>query len=181
MVYDLKASFQNAALQNQRANRQMFDVLALLTGRARRRDTGAWFGSIHGILNHILVGDINWLQRFRALDPDSSVLRAPCLNPPDLSWKHDLHSDFQGLEERRQMVDNSIREWFDAFPAERYDQVFAYEDSAGVRREAMAGQAFEFLFVHQLHHRGQISQILDTLGLPNNWGDNTTYLEGSAD
>jgi len=41
----------------------------------------------------------------------------------------------------------------------------------------LAGQAFEFLFLHQTHHRGQISQILDTLGLPNNLADNAAYLE----
>ena len=45
----------------------------------------------------------------------------------------------------------------------------------------MAGQAFEFLFLHQIHHRGQISQILDAFGLPNNWGDNAAYLEGPGD
>ena len=40
------------------------------------------------------------------------------------------------------------------------------------------GQAFEFLFVHQIHHRGQVSQVLDLLGLPNNFADNVAFLEG---
>jgi uncharacterized damage-inducible protein DinB len=47
----------------------------------------------------------------------------------------------------------------------------------GTPRSALAGQAFEFLFLHQIHHRGQISQILDTLGQPNNLADNAAYLE----
>ena len=42
----------------------------------------------------------------------------------------------------------------------------------------MAGKAFEFLFLHQTHHRGQISQILDRIGLPNNLADNAAFLEG---
>jgi uncharacterized damage-inducible protein DinB len=177
MVYDLKASFQNAAHHNQRANRQMFVVLAQLTGRARRRDSGAWFGSLHGILNHILVCDINWLRRYRALSPESPALQAPCLDPPNLSWDHDLHDDFKGFEASRVLVDDTIRAWFDDFSGAHYDRIFSYLDSVGNRREAMAGQAFEFLFLHQIHHRGQISQILDSLGLPNNWGDNAAYLE----
>jgi uncharacterized damage-inducible protein DinB len=45
----------------------------------------------------------------------------------------------------------------------------------------MAGAAFEFLFLHQTHHRGQISQILDAMGLPNNLADNVAYLEGPED
>jgi uncharacterized damage-inducible protein DinB len=41
----------------------------------------------------------------------------------------------------------------------------------------VAASAFEFLFVHQTHHRGQVSQILDRLGLPNNVADNAAFLE----
>ena len=36
-------------------------------------------------------------------------------------------------------------------------------------------------FLHPIHHRGQISQILDRFGLPNNWGDNAAYLEAPGD
>lgn len=178
MTYDLKSSFQHSARCNARANQEMFTVLAKLTGRARWRDVGSWFGSMHGILNHIIVCDINWLRRFRALDPEAAVLNDPCLNPPNLSWERNLHDDFKGLQESRFAVDEKICDWFDAFPAAQYDAVFSYSDSVGTLRKALAGQAFEFLFLHQIHHRGQISQILDTLGLPNNWGDNAAYLEG---
>ena len=65
--------------------------------------------------------------------------------------------------------------------AERYGACRPRPGIPGAKREAMAGQAFEFLFLHQIHHRGQISQILDALGLPNNWGDNAAYLEGPGD
>ena len=181
MAYDLKQSFQKSARYNAWANRQMFTTLANLTGRARRRDVGAWFGSIHGVLNHILICDINWLRRFRALAPDSTVLSHPCLDPPNLSWDHDLHDDLKGLQASRTAVDEQICAWFDEFPPARYGTVFQYRDSVGARRQALAGQAFEFLFLHQIHHRGQISQILDAFGLPNNWGDNAAYLEGPVD
>ncbi len=181
MAYDLKSSFQNAARYNERANQEMLTVLAQLTGRARRRETGAWFGSIHGILNHVIICDINWLRRFRVLDPASTVLNHPCLDPPNLSWAHDLHTNFKDLREDRIKVDRQIRAWFRACPAATYDTVFTYQDSAGTTREAQAGQAFEFLFLHQIHHRGQISQILDSLGLPNNWADNAAFLEGPGD
>lgn len=55
---------------------------------------------------------------------------------------------------------------------------FRYHDSTGNARHATAGAAFEFLFLHQTHHRGQISQILDSMGLSNNFADNVAYLEG---
>ena len=47
-------------------------------------------------------------------------------------------------------------------------------------RPAVAGEAFEFLFIHQTHHRGQISQILDEMGLSNNLADNAAYIENDG-
>ena len=174
--YSAQTVFQHQARYNQRANAEMFQHLSVLTGRARRRDTGSWFGSIHGILNHLIICDINWLRRFRPLAPDSPVLNNPVLNPTNLSWDHDLHDRFTGLWDHQTQVDLLIRDWFDTFPPARYHEVFEYQDSAGETLTATAGRAFEFLFSHQIHHRGQISQILDTLGLPNNLADNTAYL-----
>jgi uncharacterized damage-inducible protein DinB len=175
--YTPRCIFQNMARYNARANHEMVQHLSALTGRARRRDVGSWFQSIHGILNHVLICDINWLKRYRALSPESPVLNDPQLDPPNLSWDHDLHDDFTGLKTHRAVVDALIQAWFEAFPASRYSEVFAYQDSVGTARRGLAGQAFEFLFLHQTHHRGQISQILDTLGLPNNLADNAAYLE----
>lgn len=175
--YRPQQMFQNLAGYNRRANSELFQCLSALTGRARRRDAGSWFGSIHGILNHVIICDIHWLRRYRALAPHSPLLNDPRLDPPGLSWDHDLHDSFSDLREHRTQVDALVQAWFEEFPAKRYAETFSYQDSAGHMRKAMAGQAFEFLFLHQAHHRGQISQILDTLGLPNNLADNAAYLE----
>lgn len=178
MTYNMKQSFQNLARYNQRANQEMYETLSKLTSRARERDTGSWFGSIHSILNHLIICDLNWLKRFRTLSPDSPVLTDPQLDPPNLSWEHDLHDHFADLWADRAVVDQRIFDWFAEFPSSRYDEVFQYRDSAGNTRQAVAGEAFDFFFLHQTHHRGQISQILDSLGLPNNFADNVAFLEG---
>jgi uncharacterized damage-inducible protein DinB len=175
--YTAQSVFQNLARYNERANQELFASLSHLTGRVRRRDMGSWFESLHGILNHIIICDINWLRRYRTLEPDSPVLNDPALDPPNLSWDRDLHDDFGALGEHRRQVDALIRAWFDAFPPARYKESFQYRDSGDTLRSARAGQAFEFFFLHQTHHRGQISQILDTLGQPNNIADNAAYLE----
>ena len=131
MTYAPQQIFQNLARYNERANREMVQHLAALTGRARRRDVGSWFRSIHGILNHVLICDINWLKRYRALAPGSPVLNDPRLDPPNLSWDHDLHDDFKDLAEHRAGVDGLIRAWFEACPASDYSEVFQYHDSVG--------------------------------------------------
>jgi uncharacterized damage-inducible protein DinB len=179
MAYDIKQSFLNLARYNERVNQEMYKVLSVLTGRARNQEVGSWFGSIHGILNHIIICDFNWLRRYRALSPESPVLTDPRLDPPNLSWEHDLHDSFSGLREDRTIVDERICAWFEEFPTARYEEAFEYQDSVGNARHATAGAAFEFLFLHQTHHRGQISQILDNMGLAHSFADNAAYLEGS--
>ncbi len=176
--YHQKNVFLHFARYNERANREMYDLLSQLTDKARKRDCGAWFGSIHKILNHLLVGDLYWLNRFRPIYPESAVLNNPRLSPPNLSWEHDLHEDFDLQRKERIFVDEKIIAWFEELPENQYKDPFQYRDSVGELRNAIAGQAFEFIFLHQIHHRGQVSQILDTLGLPNNFADNGSYLEG---
>ena len=177
MASGIVQTFQNLARYNERANREMYTILSQLTDKARKRGVGSWFGSIHGILNHLIIGDINWLKRYRALSPESPVLCDPRLDPPNLSWDRDLHADFENLRKDRDFVDQCIRRWFSEYPPSRYGEVFSYRDSAGVLRRALAGKAFEFLFLHQIHHRGQISQILDSIGMPNNLADNAAFLD----
>jgi uncharacterized damage-inducible protein DinB len=178
MTYDIKQSVLNRARYNERVNREMYAILSVLTDRARKQEAGSWFRSIHGILNHLIICDLNWLKRYRALSPGSPVLTDPRLDPPNLSWEHDLHDNFAGLRADRTIVDERICAWFEEFPVSRYDEVFEYHDSTGNARHATAGAAFEFLFLHQTHHRGQVSQILDSMGLSNNFADNVAFLEG---
>jgi uncharacterized damage-inducible protein DinB len=178
MKYLSKDIYLQLALYNKRANAEMFDVLAKLTDKARRRDTGSWFGSIHRLVNHIIIADMHWLNRFKPVLPESTVLRDPLLSPDRLSWQHDLCEDFDDLQHQRRFVDDRIIAWFEECPEDRYGDSFQYLDSAGNLRSAVVGQAFEFLFIHQIHHRGQVSQVLDSLGLPNNFADNVAFLEG---
>ncbi len=179
-MYSSRDLYLHLAWYNGRANAELFDVLARLTDRARRRDTGSYFGSIHSLLNHIIVADLYWLNRFKPIYPESAVLADPLLSPAELSWKHDLREGFEDLRRDRTFVDERVIAWFEECPENRYGDRFEYTDSAGNVRSAVAGQGFEFLFLHQIHHRAQVTQVLDSLGLPNNIADNVAFLEGST-
>src|ERR1700682_2276313 len=46
------------------ANGRLYDAAARLTAEQYRADGGAFFKSVHGTLNHLLVTDRVWMQRF---------------------------------------------------------------------------------------------------------------------
>src|SRR5471032_258580 len=46
------------------ANHRLYDAVAQLSAEQYRADRGAFFKSVHGTLNHLLVTDRIWMQRF---------------------------------------------------------------------------------------------------------------------
>jgi len=178
MEYTLKDSYIKQASYNAEANKTMFEILSNLTGKARHRDCGSYFGSIWGIIDHIVTAEYIWLDRFKALLPDASIYQDKDIRPDHLSWYDDLCKSFEELKGCSAYIDEKLIQWFREFPEDKYAENFQYQDSSGTMRDAQAGKAFDYLFVHQLHHRGQISQILDVAGLPNNFADNGLFLEG---
>ena len=72
-------------------NDKLYGLATTLSDEARKRDVGAFFKSIHGTLNHLLVGDSVWMGRFQG----------PVFVPSSLA--QELHADFGEL--RRTWVD----------------------------------------------------------------------------
>ena len=56
--------FPMFAAYNAWANRLLYDAAAALTDEQYRADRGAYFRSVHGTLNHLLVADLLWMRRF---------------------------------------------------------------------------------------------------------------------
>lgn len=48
------------------ANARLYESVARLSTEQYRADRGAFFKSVHGTLNHLLVTDRIWMQRFTA-------------------------------------------------------------------------------------------------------------------
>jgi uncharacterized damage-inducible protein DinB len=52
------------AAYNKWMNEKVYRSAAGISDHERKRNLGAFFKSIHGTLNHILLGDQSWMQRF---------------------------------------------------------------------------------------------------------------------
>jgi DinB family len=58
------AHYQMFGHYNAWANGRLYDAAARLTSEQYRADRGAFFKPVHGTLNHLLVTDRVWMQRF---------------------------------------------------------------------------------------------------------------------
>ena len=58
-----RAYVQRMARYNRWQNENLYGVADGLSDDERRRERGAWFGSIHKTFNHLLWGDQAWMYR----------------------------------------------------------------------------------------------------------------------
>lgn len=146
----MKAHFEKLAGYNAWANRRLYAAAAALPDADRRRDEGAFFGSLHATLNHLLVTDVIWLARLRSIK-----------GPP---WRldHIAHDDFNDLTAAREALDDDLirylRDEADLTGTIAYARVSTREPIVQPTPEALA-----HVFNHQTHHRGQCHMLLTRL------------------
>ena len=64
-----------SARYNRWMNDKLYGLAATLSDEARKRDVGAFFKSIHGTFNHLLLADRVWLARFTGVTVPDEFMR----------------------------------------------------------------------------------------------------------
>jgi len=156
------AYVQRMARYNRWQNQNLYGVADTLGDDERRRERGAFFGSIHNTLSHLLWGDQIWMSRFRSeARPQADV---PTLNSgiPDFA---SLFGAWDSLRRERVAFDEAIIAWADnADPAWLKGDLHYY--SGAVKRDLSkpVWQLITHFFNHQTHHRGQVHCMLTQAG-----------------
>jgi uncharacterized damage-inducible protein DinB len=148
----MKPLFEMLAAYNAWANRRLYDATAKLSDADYRADRGAFFGSLHGTLNHLLLGDLIWMHRFTGEGEEPAQLDAI------------LFEDFTALRQAREIEDALIVGYVDSLDEARLAGTIRYRST---RRPAEIEQKLAPLllhfFNHQTHHRGQAHCLLTGL------------------
>jgi uncharacterized damage-inducible protein DinB len=149
------AHFTALARYNVWATQRLLDAIAPLSDTDYRRDVGLFFKSIHGTLNHLLVGEhLIWFRRF-----------AEGVSPKD-SLDREAEADRQRLATA--LLDGAAR-WeplIQSWPAERFDGQLSYTTMSGTPANLPFAATLGHVFNHGTHHRGQITAALTALGQP---------------
>jgi uncharacterized damage-inducible protein DinB len=142
------------AAYNRWMNDRIYAACAKLSDEERKRDMGAFFKSIHGTLNHILLGDRLWFGRFTGVP---FVVRA--LN-------QELYADFSELRAQRSKTDADIIAWVDSLSGSEFAGQLSYMSTVNPQpRTYPFWVAVTQLFNHQVHHRGQVTTLLMQQGI----------------
>jgi uncharacterized damage-inducible protein DinB len=146
---------QRLARYNRWQNENLYGVADALSDAERRRERGAFFGSIHGTLSHLLWADRIWMSRFAGTPRPAGGI------PESVS----LYGDWSELKRERAAFDTVIVDW-----ADKLDDAAVAGDltwfSGAIKAEVSRPKwlLLTHMFNHQTHHRGQVHCMLTQAG-----------------
>jgi uncharacterized damage-inducible protein DinB len=155
-------------------NTKLYDAAATLSAVDLAADKGAFFCSILGTLNHLVVADTVWLQRFAQLASSSQPTRHPephaalaaiCQLPTPASLNALLFTDLAELRKRRMLLDAAISGWVAELNDDDLAQNVQYGNMKGTPQCKPLDSLLLHFFNHQTHHRGQASTLLFQAGV----------------
>jgi uncharacterized damage-inducible protein DinB len=159
------SQFRLLAQYNSWSNDRLYTLAASLSEAERQRDFGAFFGSIHGTLSHLLLTDRVWLGRFATGTPCTfPALQTAKLVFDCTSLSQILYPDFADLHPERLETDRAIEQWMQELEPDQLSVQIRYQTFARVDREHSLWFGLTHFFNHQTHHRSQATTILHQLG-----------------
>ncbi len=157
-------TYRGFARYNRWMNERLYALAADLTDDERKRDVGAFFGSLQDTLAHLVFADQVWLGRFTS-DPALERPRGEGGQPLDVrAFGRGAFPSFEQLRGRRASLDRAIEDWVATLDERRLDADFTYRNLAGESQAHPLWWAAQHFFNHQTHHRGQATTILKQLG-----------------
>ena len=137
---------------NRWMNDKLYAVCAEIPDEARKRDLHAFFRSIHGTLNHLLLVDRLWLGR---------ITGTPF---PIRSLDQELYADFVRLKDEREKTDSMIAALIAELQPRNLSEPLTYTSLVKKASATLPlGLILTHLFHHQTHHRGQITTLISQL------------------
>jgi uncharacterized damage-inducible protein DinB len=146
------AHYRMFARYNEWANGRLYEAAGKLSVDQYRADRGAYFKSVHGTLNHLLVTDRIWMQRFTGEGEAPNRLDAI------------LFETFDELRAARLSEDGRILRYVEGLDEARIAGTIKYRRvSSPEEFEQELAPALAHWFNHQTHHRGQVHAVLTGL------------------
>jgi uncharacterized damage-inducible protein DinB len=143
------------ARYNRWQNQSIYVAAATLPDGTRKRNMGAFFKSIHGTLNHLVVGDQLWLDRLEGVPTSITTL------------DQELHDAFDALTQKREHTDNRLDRLVASLTEADLHGSLSFRRLSGDKGELTLPMPIVMMqfFNHQTHHRGQVTTLLMQCGV----------------
>ncbi|HEX5126291.1 MAG TPA: DinB family protein, partial [Rhodocyclaceae bacterium] len=145
---------QLMAEYNRWINTRLYDACERLSDTQRKEARGAFFGSLHATLEHLVWGDGVWLSRFNGKTYSTA-------QPGESHFP-----DFGKLRAERVFLDQEILDWANSVDQQWLDEPMTWTSRlySFTQTQPRWVQVMQ-MFNHQTHHRGQATTLLSQFGI----------------
>ena len=168
----IKEIFVLFAKQNAEANEKILSLLNTMPNDEREAARGSYYSSLSGLVRHILGGTVFLSGLFaKALAGNSAASKAlACIasvaQPPDGTLSE---AQWKDLSHAVAALDKAYLALVEALSDQELTDSMEVTLFGGKPMSVPVSFMFQQLSAHNIHHRGQISQILDSLKIDNNF------------
>ena len=146
-------NFQLLANFNTWANMKIISSCKELDDVEYKKDRKAFFSSIHGTLNHLLIVDRAYISRIEGIDHG---LKSLC---------QILYENLYQLEKARIKEDKRLVDLVNSLSEKSIHKDITYKGFETGNTTYKINMILITLFNHQTHHRGQIHNMLSQAGI----------------
>lgn len=158
------------ARYNQEANKNVLDLLGKLSNDEREKERGSYYHSLSGLVRHIGGGGLFFAGLFRGALGSAPAAR-PLAALEKISFPADALSEAQWNKTAAEIetVDRVLVDFAGALDDDSLAAPVKLDWYGGNPADVPLSFMFYQLTVHNTHHRGQVSQILDELKIDNDY------------
>ena len=137
------------------ANERIYVACGQISKDDLEKDRSAFFRSIHGTLNHILLVDLLYRERIEEVRTRFKTL------------DETVHQDLDDLRSAQASSDSWYQELLDGMTESQLDEPMGFYTLLDDPEywEVPRRTYYSNLFQHQVHHRGQIHNMLSQVGI----------------
>lgn len=166
----MKTIFQAFAKYNGSVNQSILELIEPLGKDKIMMATKAYYPSIYETLFHIFIADLNWLKRYRDVFKGNKALsNTRFLSLEEKSARVEFESDYTKLFMHRKGLDELIARFVNDLDENHLNSIIKYKNYKGETVEKECWKTLLHWFNHQTHHRGQISVLLDLIGIDHDY------------
>ena len=173
----MKSLFQALAKYNGSVNQSVLELLEPLKKEQIMMKTKAYYPSLFETLLHILTGDIHWLKRYKdAFKENKALSNTRLVSLEEKSLRKEFESDYTKLFQYRKETDDVIIRFVNELDESHFHSMIKYKNYKGENIEKEAWKTLLHWFNHQTHHRGQLSVLLDMVGVDHDFSSMATRI-----
>ncbi len=173
----MKTALKAFAKYNESVNRSILELVEPLSKEQIMMQTKAYYPSIFETLLHNFIADLNWQKRYRsAVKQNKALSTTSLLSRDEKTLKKELESDYTKFFRYRRQMDDAIIQFANDLDETKFDSVIKYKNYKGEDVEKEIWKTLLHWFNHQTHHRGQVSVLLDLVGVDHDFSSMVTRI-----